>query len=132
MTDISCDDLAREVLNQCIAGAPPERLPRTLVEDACAKALFGILVEGLSDRFEPALCDCYARLISQVIAGEDLAAAVRNWGVTQPRCALKWVGGKHLEILTRPGEYDFGVGEALRGRGVRRHRAGAAGAGRER
>ena len=31
-------------------------------------ALFGILAEGLADRFEPALCDVYARLFSQAIA----------------------------------------------------------------
>jgi ADP-heptose:LPS heptosyltransferase len=38
------------------------------MEDPCAPALFSVLVEGLSDRFEPALCDIYARLFSQVIA----------------------------------------------------------------
>jgi ADP-heptose:LPS heptosyltransferase len=30
--------------------------------------LFGILVEGLADRFEPALCDVYVRLFSQAAA----------------------------------------------------------------
>ena len=61
------------MLEQCIAGAPPERLPQALIEEPCAKALFGILVEGLSDRFEPALSGCYARLFSQAIPGADLA-----------------------------------------------------------
>ena len=64
--------MAREVLEQCIAGAPPERLPQALLEEPCAKALFGILVEGLSDRFEPALSDCYAHLFAQAIPGADL------------------------------------------------------------
>ena len=73
MPSTSCEDLARQVLEQCIAGAPPERLPQALLEEPCAKALFGILVEGLSDRFEPALSDCYARLFSQAIPGADLA-----------------------------------------------------------
>ncbi|HEY1494217.1 MAG TPA: glycosyltransferase family 9 protein [Candidatus Solibacter sp.] len=73
MPSISCEQLAREILEQCIAGAPPQRLPQALLEEPCAKALFGILVEGLSDRFEPALSDCYARLLSQVIPGADLA-----------------------------------------------------------
>jgi hypothetical protein len=47
--------------------------------DPCAPALFGVLVEGLADRFEPALCDAYARLFSQAIArftGGDPAALV--------------------------------------------------------
>jgi ADP-heptose:LPS heptosyltransferase len=72
LPSISCEDLAREVLQQCIAGAPPDRLPQALLEPICARALFGILVEGLSDRFEPALSDCYARLFSQAISGADL------------------------------------------------------------
>jgi ADP-heptose:LPS heptosyltransferase len=73
LTSTSCEALAREVLEQCIAGNAPEQLPPALLEEPCAKALFGILVEGLSDRFEPALCDVYARLFSQVIPGADLA-----------------------------------------------------------
>jgi hypothetical protein len=48
-------------------------LPPALLEEPCAQALFGILVEGLGDRFEPALCDIYARLFSQAIPGADLA-----------------------------------------------------------
>jgi hypothetical protein len=43
-------------------------LPPALVEDAGGQALFGILVEGLADRFEPRLCDVYARLFSQAVA----------------------------------------------------------------
>jgi ADP-heptose:LPS heptosyltransferase len=56
------------VLGRCVAGAPPRDLPPELAEEPCAKALFGVLVEGLADRFEPALCDAYARLFAQVIA----------------------------------------------------------------
>ena len=82
MKSTSCEDLAREVLEQCIAGAPPERLPRALLEEPSGQALFGILVEGLSDRFEPALCDVYARLFSQAIPGADLARYDR---VRRPR-----------------------------------------------
>jgi ADP-heptose:LPS heptosyltransferase len=82
LPSISCEDLAREVLRQCIVGAPPERLPQALLEPICARALFGILVEGLSDRFEPALSDCYARLFSQAIPGADLARYQR---VRRPR-----------------------------------------------
>ena len=82
MKSTSCEDLAREVLERCIAGAPPERLPRALLEEPSGQALFGILVEGLSDRFEPALCDVYARLFSQAIPGADLARYDR---VSRPR-----------------------------------------------
>ena len=92
MRSTSCEDLAREVLEQCIAGAPPERLPRALLEEPSGQALFGILVEGLSDRFEPALCDVYARLFSQAIeassegAGQDPAALVARYHrVRHPR-----------------------------------------------
>ncbi len=68
MRSTSCKDLAQEVLDLCIAGHPPKLLPRTLAVESCSKALFGTLVEGLADRFEPALCDAYARLFSQAIA----------------------------------------------------------------
>jgi hypothetical protein len=64
----SCEFLAQGLLESCIAGNPPLRLPRALLEESCTRALFGILVEGLADRFEPALCDVYARLFSQAIA----------------------------------------------------------------
>ena len=43
-------------------------MPLALVDEAGGQALFGILVEGLADRFEPGLCDVYARLFSQVVA----------------------------------------------------------------
>lgn len=56
------------MLEQCLAGRPPDRLPGELLEEACAPALFGTLVEGLADRFEPALCDAYAHLFAQAVA----------------------------------------------------------------
>jgi len=67
------------VLAQCLAGDPPSALPPALLEEACAPALFSILVEGLADRFEPALCDAYVRLFSSAIAqtaGDFDAAAL--------------------------------------------------------
>ena len=57
MPNASCEDLAREILERCISGDPPARLPQPLLEEPCAAALFGILAEGLSDRFEPASLD---------------------------------------------------------------------------
>jgi len=69
LTSTSCKAVAREVLEQCLAGRPPEEIPAALLEEAGGQALFGILVEGLADRFEPALCDIYARLFSRAVAG---------------------------------------------------------------
>jgi ADP-heptose:LPS heptosyltransferase len=63
----SCKQIAQELLDQCVAGQQPKTLPRALVQDPCGQALFGTLVEGLADRFEPALCDAYARLFSQAV-----------------------------------------------------------------
>ncbi len=73
MPSTSCSDLAQEILEQCIAGNPPARLPEALLDEACTQALFGILIEGLSDRFEPALSEIYARLLCQAIPGADLS-----------------------------------------------------------
>jgi ADP-heptose:LPS heptosyltransferase len=64
----SCKDLAREILDRCLAGNCPKELPRSLVAEPCGAHLFGILAEGLGDRFEPALCDDYARLFAQAIS----------------------------------------------------------------
>jgi ADP-heptose:LPS heptosyltransferase len=64
----TCSALAEEVLARSVAGAPPENLPPELMDEPCGKALFGVLVEGLADRFEPALCDAYARLFGQAVA----------------------------------------------------------------
>jgi ADP-heptose:LPS heptosyltransferase len=57
-------------------------LPPALVEDPCSPALFGVLVEGLADRFEPALCDAYVRLFSQAIehvTGADATMLVSRY-----------------------------------------------------
>jgi ADP-heptose:LPS heptosyltransferase len=82
--------VAEEVLAQCVAGEPPKKLPRSLVEEPCAQALFGILVEGLADRFEPALCDVYARLFSQALCYMDanldpMSLVARYERVRRPR-----------------------------------------------
>jgi ADP-heptose:LPS heptosyltransferase len=64
----SCKALAQEVLELCLAGTPPKELPRALASETCGPHLFGILAEGLGDRFEPRLCDDYARLFAQAIS----------------------------------------------------------------
>ncbi len=77
MTSTSCSQIARDLLARAIAGVidgeVPRELPRELLEDACGQALFGILAEGLADRFEPALCEVYADLFAQAIPGADPA-----------------------------------------------------------
>lgn len=73
MTSTSCSEIARDLLARAIAGQLPAELPRELLEDACGNALFGILAEGLADRFEPALCEVYADLFAQAIPGADAA-----------------------------------------------------------
>jgi ADP-heptose:LPS heptosyltransferase len=72
LTSTSCSEIARELLARAIAGQPPAELPRELLDDACGTALFGILAEGLADRFEPALCEVYADLFA-AIPGADAA-----------------------------------------------------------
>jgi ADP-heptose:LPS heptosyltransferase len=83
LTSTSCSAAAEQALAQCLAGHPPATLPPALLEDACAPALFSILVEGLADRFEPALCDAYVRLFSHAIAqsvgGVDAAALAARY-----------------------------------------------------
>jgi ADP-heptose:LPS heptosyltransferase len=73
LTSTSCSDIARDLLARAIAGDVPAALPPALLLEACGQALFGILAEGLADRFEPALCDVYADLFAPAIPGADAA-----------------------------------------------------------
>jgi ADP-heptose:LPS heptosyltransferase len=73
LTNTSCSEIARDLLARAIAGDPPVELPPALRDDACGHALFGILAEGLADRFEPALCEVYADLFAPAIPGADAA-----------------------------------------------------------
>ena len=78
--------LAAQVLESCLAGSPPDALPRELVDDPGGSALFGVLAEGLGDRFEPALCDAYARLFAAPVAPGDAARLVERYQrVRRPR-----------------------------------------------
>jgi ADP-heptose:LPS heptosyltransferase len=88
--------VAEQLLCACLRGETWSRelvreLAARAAQDAAAtRALLAILVEGLSDRFEPRLADTYAELFSEVIAtvlpewtvGELLARYNR---VRQPR-----------------------------------------------
>jgi ADP-heptose:LPS heptosyltransferase len=59
------------MLDACLAGGrPPREAARALALD-CPREFFGVLVEGLADRFEPALCDVYADLMAEVVAAAE-------------------------------------------------------------
>ena len=75
----SCNTIAHEILNSCLAGEAWSRdaLRRLLgcaagadpdLAQAGSTALFQILVEGLADQFEPRLSDVYAEIFSQAAA----------------------------------------------------------------
>ena len=90
MKSTSCSALAQELLERCIAGRLPREIPPALLEEPCGKALFGILVEGLADRFEPALCDAYVRLfadaVARVLPGLDAFSLVARYElIRRPR-----------------------------------------------
>jgi ADP-heptose:LPS heptosyltransferase len=79
LANISCNECAARLLDYCLGGRawPPELL-RSLTDDACSSALFRVVIEGLADRFEPALCDTYARLFAEAIAPDDGAATIEQ------------------------------------------------------
>ncbi|HTM48414.1 MAG TPA: glycosyltransferase family 9 protein [Bryobacteraceae bacterium] len=69
MANIWCEEAARTLLGCCLRGEPrPGGLLELLLEEKCGGALFGVVAEGLADRFEPALCDAYAELFSEALA----------------------------------------------------------------
>jgi ADP-heptose:LPS heptosyltransferase len=87
LASISCNEHAARLLDHCLRGEawPPELL-RSLTADECSDALFRVVVEGLADRFEPALCDTYAQLFAEAIAPGESAALVERYGrVRVPR-----------------------------------------------
>jgi ADP-heptose:LPS heptosyltransferase len=91
-------------LARCLAGDPPDALPPALLEEACAPALFSILVEGLADRFEPALCDAYVRLFSGAIAqttGDFDAAALEARYQRVRRVRAVSVEARRVFVLSR-------------------------------
>ena len=70
MASTSCNALAEQLLALCLNGQSwPHDLVDRLVTPACSDTLFRVVVERLADLFEPRLCDVYADLFSQVIAG---------------------------------------------------------------
>ena len=95
MESISPARAAHAVLEDCLAGREPDakritQLTRLALDEdeavalIASRSLFGTLVEGLADRFEPTLCDAYAKVFSQVIAealpGMEIAALATHYG----------------------------------------------------
>jgi ADP-heptose:LPS heptosyltransferase len=81
LASTSPEELARELLRLSLEGAAwPEESVRFLAgaadSEQATKAIFAGLVEPLADRFDPSLCDVYAREFSRVLAlvGGDLDA----------------------------------------------------------
>jgi len=73
LASTSPEELARELLRLSLDGAAwPDEAVRMLAGDADSEAankvLFTGLVEPLADRFDPLLCDVYAREFSRVLA----------------------------------------------------------------
>ena len=92
------------MLASCLAGTPPEDLPASLLDEPCGHALFGIWVEGLADRFDPTLCDIYARLFAQAASHVDSkldarALVARYHRVRQPRAVT--ADPRRVYVLSR-------------------------------
>ena len=118
MESISPSDLALELLNHCLRGTGwPAGVLDSLLDAAldgrreaaseAGRALFGIVAEGLSDRFEPSLCETYAEIFSHVLAravpgwrAEDLLERYRR--VRAPRrCGLAPGSVRRVVVLSR-------------------------------
>jgi len=87
LASTSCNERARQLLGCCLRGGPwPRELLHALTADECADAFFRVVVEGLADRFEPALCDTYAELFAEAMApGEGDPLVARYKRVRAPR-----------------------------------------------
>lgn len=111
MANISPAERAAAVLECCLRGEPPPAEEwRSLLEEAAgegepaaaaSQALFRELAEGLSDRFEPALCDVYAALFSEVVnrVHSDLQAAALRARYDRVRRARHFSGQPPAKVF---------------------------------
>ncbi len=102
----SCEDRARELLGYCLRGEPwPRTLLARLLERDCSRELFRVVVEGMADRFEPALCDTYAELFSEALATvePDLSAKTLLERYRRIRRMRRFEGGavERVFVLSR-------------------------------
>src|SRR5689334_20930728 len=73
LSENTCPDLAARLLDLCLRGERPPAGLLCEVARECSADFFRVVVEGLADRFEPALCDAYADLMSEALACVDPA-----------------------------------------------------------
>ena len=94
---------AAAILAACRSGLPwnPAALDSLLESDSTA--LFSHLVEPLSDAFEPALCDAYAELFTQVLSQvSNLDATALRQRYRQIRRPARFTGeAAHVCVLSR-------------------------------
>ena len=79
MANTSSNQAADLLLDYCLKGEtwPPELLHSIAANES--ESLFRIVAEGLADRFEPALCDTYARLFAEAIAPNESASLLERY-----------------------------------------------------
>jgi hypothetical protein len=71
LANTSPEQIARRVLDACLAGEPWRHEDIDSLVDSDSDVLFGILAEGLADRFDPRLSDLYVEIFSYAIARAD-------------------------------------------------------------
>jgi ADP-heptose:LPS heptosyltransferase len=68
LANTSCNQKAGQLLGQCLRGEPWDRgLLHEMLREGCDDALFRIVAEGLSDRFEPRLCRIYDEIFAEAL-----------------------------------------------------------------
>jgi ADP-heptose:LPS heptosyltransferase len=92
--------VARELLARVLSGDAPDAIPAALIEEECGQALFSIFVEGLADRFEPALCSVYARLFARAVGGADAGALTEHYETVR-RVRPVTVEPRVVDVLSR-------------------------------
>ncbi|MGH9721862.1 MAG: glycosyltransferase family 9 protein [Bryobacteraceae bacterium] len=71
----SCKEDAQALLDCCLRAQPwPAALLDRLTQDDCSRELFRVVIEGLADRFDPALCEVYNALFIDVLRRAGLPA----------------------------------------------------------
>ncbi len=108
MASTSPEELARELLRLSLAGSPwPETAARALAgaanSEAATRTIFTELIEPLADRFDPALCEVYAREFAGVLAlvcdGLDAGQLAARYERIRGRGVFKPPGGGVRTVL---------------------------------
>ncbi len=103
-------ELAQELLSHCMKGTTwPQALVDCLVQDDNSRVLFSTVVEGLSDLFEPRLCDVYSELFAEVVArvmpddlhAPHLLARYRRVRRSRNIAEISGLGVRNVFVLSR-------------------------------